>query len=80
MTPQEIFDIYDKLFAQEAWKDLVKDFQQRQIELGTRLLQPSTEEKDMYRAQGQASVYNYIINLENTMETAKQQVAEETHE
>jgi hypothetical protein len=80
MTPQEIFDVYDKLFAQEAWKDLVLDFKQRQIELGQRLLQASVDDKELYRAQGQASIYNYIISLENTMEAAKQHVAEEPNE
>lgn len=76
-TTQEIFDTYDKLFAQEGWKDLVADFTQRKIDIAVHLLNSDSDEKELYKAKGICFVYDYIINLENTMEAAKQHVADE---
>jgi hypothetical protein len=77
MTPQEMFNVYDQLFAQEGWKDLVADFTQRKIEMATHLLNSNAGEIELYRAQGRYQIYDYIINLENTMDAAKQHMAEE---
>jgi hypothetical protein len=80
MDPQQIFDMYDRLFAEPAWKDMVEDFKQRVLDSSRALLSHSATEAEMHRTQGGANVYNYIITLEDTMDAAKKHVAEEVSE
>lgn len=76
MDPQKVFDIYDKLFATEGWKDLVADFNQRKVDIALHLVNSDSDEKELYKAKGICHVYNYIINLENTMESSKKLMAD----
>jgi hypothetical protein len=71
------FDLYERLFAEEGWKELVEDFKERQLRLANHLISDArATDKDMYQAQGMNNVYTYVITLEAIMETAKRQALE----
>lgn len=73
-----MFDIYDRMFELPAWKDLIEDLKNRQEGLATQLLyNPQSTEKELYRSQGIIIAYNYLIGLEQSMESAKRQMQEE---
>lgn len=67
-----LIDKYERLFAEEGWKELVEDIKERQRQLKERLVVDSAAtERTLYIAQGQNSVYEYVINLESTIEAVK---------
>jgi hypothetical protein len=69
--------MYDRLFAEAAWKDLVEDFKQRSVDLGKYVINsPNITEKELYRAQGLHQIYQYVAGLEASMEAAKKLQAE----
>lgn len=68
-----LIDKYERLFAEEGWKELVLDFGERQRNLKDILVQDLTAtEKTLYISQGQNSVYDFVINLEATVAAIKQ--------
>lgn len=75
----KMFDIYERLFAEPGWKELVEDLSERRARLGPTLLSDlRATEKELAFAQGQNNIYNYIINLEDILAKAKAQAQEDT--
>ena len=67
----KVVDMYERLFAEEGWKDLIKDLSERiETYKNTLILNPSGE-RDLYYVKGFIAACRYIIELENMMETAK---------
>lgn len=75
-----IFDMYDHMFAEDAWKDLVGDFIERRERLKDSLLSSKTNERDLDFAKGQNSVYSYVIELERMLERAKVEALKQSEE
>lgn len=78
LEDSKIFDMYERLFAEQGWRELVEDFKERQARLGPKILNDmKSGEKELAFCQGQNNIYNYIINLEEVLAKAKLQAAEE---
>lgn len=73
MQNAKIIDIYERMFAEEGWKELVGDLKERREHLKNQLITPSATDKDLYTIKGMCYAYGYIIELESMMETAKKQ-------
>lgn len=72
-----LIDMYERLFAEEAWKELIGDVKARKESVKETLVSDSRiTEKQLYIAQGQVSVWDYLITLENTIEQVKAQASE----
>lgn len=72
LDQNQLIDKYERLFAEEGWKELVGDLTERQRQLKDRLVvDTSLTEKTLGIAQGQNSVYDFIINLESTIDAVK---------
>lgn len=73
MEQSKLIDKYERLFAEEGWKELVSDFKDRMSQLKDLIIvDTSLTEPKLKYLQGQHFVYDYIINLERTVETIKQ--------
>lgn len=74
MTLEEaqLIDKYERLFAEEGWKELVEDFKERRRTTAERLLSGSDTFDRIQFARGQNSVWTYIVELEAIVESAKQ--------
>lgn len=68
----KLIDKYERLFAEDGWKELVEDLKERQRQLKEILIvDTSATERTLFIAQGQNSVYEYVITLESTIEAVK---------
>lgn len=69
----KLIDKYERLFAEEGWRELLADMTERQRQLKDRLVvDTSITDRTLGIAQGQNSVYDFLINLEATIEAVKQ--------
>ena len=76
-----IFNMYEKMFAEPGWRELVEDLSERRDRLGTTLINDlRATERELAIAQGANNVYNYIINLEEILAKAKAQAEEAARE
>jgi len=70
-----ILDKYERLFAEEAWKDLVEDIKERCENYKQSLVMNPSGERDLYFVKGYVSAMGYIIELENMIAQARNQSA-----
>lgn len=74
----KLIDMYERLFAESGWKELIEDCSQKREQVKETLVSNSRmTEKELFVAQGQVSVWDYIISLERTIEQVKAQAASE---
>lgn len=68
----KIIDMYERLFAERGWKELIEDLTERIKAAKDNLVNhPTSSEKDLYFVKGMTSAFRYIIELENMVDTAK---------
>jgi hypothetical protein len=68
----KILDMYDRLFAEEGWKELMKDLTERNDMYMRQLIHNPSGEKDLYYVKGYIAANQYLTTLESSLETAKQ--------
>lgn len=80
LNPEQshVFDIYERLFAEEGWKELVGDLKDRISSTKDQIFAGQTNERDLYKAKGIIQAWSYIVNLEQLMESAKRSANEQT--
>lgn len=73
LDQNKLIDKYERLFAEDGWKEIVAEMQDRRTQLKELLLVDlKTNKRTLCMAQGAAQVYDFIINLESTVEAVKQ--------
>lgn len=77
LAQNKIFDIYERLFAEEGWKELVDDLKEKLAMQNTNLVNIASSERDLYKAKGINFAWGYIINLEENLAKAKKLADEE---
>lgn len=79
VDPERLMDVYEVLFAQEGWKELVDDLRERCEVQKTNLINSVSTERDLYFVKGLVYGYSYIIGLESIMEQARLQKLADDH-
>lgn len=70
--------MYERLFAEQGWKELVEDCREKREQVKETLVSSSKiTERELYIAQGQVSIWDYITSLERTVEQVKAQAQAE---
>lgn len=69
----QLIDIYEHLFAEKGWKELIEDLSQKREDLKSTLLDSSMPFDQVQFYRGLAAGYRYIIGLETTIEQVKEQ-------
>lgn len=68
----KLIDKYERLFAEEGWKEVVETMKERQRQLEkTVLVDSSIDLHKIGIAQGQNAVYDFLITLEATIAAVK---------
>lgn len=69
----KLLDNYDRLFAEQGWKELVADFKAKR-EMVKEMAVTSTRltDRELGIIQGQVSVWDYVITLENLIEQIRE--------
>ena len=73
MNQDKLVEMYEHLFAQPGWKELVDDLKQKQDSLRNSLLEGSAGFDQIQFCRGLAAGYRYITTLESLVEQAKHQ-------
>lgn len=74
----KLLDTYDRLFAEAGWKELVEDLKgKRETVKEIAVTSTSLTERQLGIIQGQVSVWDYIISLENLIEQIRANQKEE---
>ena len=73
MTPEleTYFDNYNELFNHEGFKQLVQELSSNATQLAD--IQPVKDLEDLYYRKGQVAAFATIINLQSTIEAAREQ-------
>lgn len=71
--PTKLIDIYEHLFAEAGWKELIEDLSQKREDLKASLLDSSMSFDQVQFYRGLAAGYRYIVGLEGMIETVKNQ-------
>lgn len=71
--PTKLIDIYEHLFAEPGWRELIEDLSQKREDLKSTLLDSSMTFDNVQFYRGLAAGYRYIIGLEGMIETVKNQ-------
>jgi len=81
MTPEleTYFNNYNELFNHEGFKQLLQELSVNATQLAD--IQPVKDLEDLYYRKGQVAAFATIINLQSTIEAAREQaeVEEEGH-
>lgn len=68
-----LIDKYERLFAEEGWKELVSDLNEKRGQLASNLLNSASKIEEVFFQRGLAAGYQYVLGLEGTVERIKQQ-------
>lgn len=73
MTPEleTYFNNYNELFNHEGFKQLVQELSSNATQLAD--IQPVKDLEDLYYRKGQVAAFATIINLQSTIEAAREQ-------
>jgi len=82
-NPSEVLSAlekYEQMFATEGWKMFTDDIRENAATLFPGLMLRVSTEKDLDFAKGRNDVYTYILGLERSIETVKEQVKNEIND
>jgi hypothetical protein len=80
MTPEleTYFNNYNELFNHEGFKQLVSELSNNATQLAD--IQTVKDQEDLYFRKGQVAAFATVINLQATIETARDQAEAEAQE
>jgi hypothetical protein len=80
MTPEleTYFDNYNELFNSEGFKQLVQELSNNATQLAD--IQTVKDQEDLYFRKGQVAAFATVINLQGTIEAAREQAEAEEEE
>ena len=80
MTPEleTYFDNYNELFNSEGFKQLVQEISNNATQLAD--IQTVKDQEDLYFRKGQVAAFATVINLQSTIEAARDQAEAELEE
>ena len=80
MTPEleTYFDNYNELFNHEGFKQLVQELSSNATQLAD--IQTVKDQDDLYYRKGQVAAFATVINLQCTIEAAREQAEAEDQE
>lgn len=80
LEQDKVFRAYEQMFHTEGWRLLVEDLIDRQDMLKEQVLNFSTTDHSLARAQGRQFVYNWLLALEGELKQAEQWLREHPDE
>ena len=77
MTPEleTYFDNYNELFNHEGFKQLVQELSSNATQLAD--IQTVKDQDDLYYRKGQVAAFATVINLQGTIEAAREQAEDQ---
>lgn len=72
-TQAELIDKYERLFAEEGWKELVGDLTEKRTNLANNLINSASKIEEVFFQRGLAAGYQYVLGLESQVEYIKKQ-------
>lgn len=77
MDAVKLIDIYEHMFAEPGWKELIEDLNEKKESIKTAISESNMNFDQVQFYRGLMAGYKYIICLEGTIEQAKEQALPE---